>query len=385
VPETFTAAIAPANAAAGSTYTITGTVSFYDGATLLGTAVINANSASLANVTLSPSVLHTITAVYSGDTSWAASTSNAITLQSTLLPVSVTLALNINTVGAGQTVTLLATVAPLNPPAANIEQNPTGNVIFYNGTTVMGTVALSPTLNHASTATLITGTLPGGQNVLTAYYIGDLYFAPGTSNTVTIDVQDFSITPAPTNPSNSLTIVKGSAGSASFIVTGLGGFNNQIQVVCAVPAQDDMTCQASPQQVTPTGTVTFTVQTFASGGATAASISRSPWWPRAAGGTALAILIFIVVPAGRRARLFTESTRRCLILVLLLAGLGAAGIGCSSTTTIPQNNGTALGVATLTITATANVDNTVVNRRVYLTVNVVPPPSSASAAHVSGH
>jgi hypothetical protein len=377
VPETFTAAIAPANAAAGSTYSITGTVSFYDGTTLLGTAVINANSASLPNITLSPTVLHTITAVYSGDTSWAASTSNAITLQSTLLPVSVTLAVNINTVAAGQTVTLLAAVTPLSPPAANIEQNPTGNVIFYDGTTMMGTVALSPTLNHASTATLITGSLPGGQNVLTAYYVGDLYFAPGTSNTVTIDVQDFSISPAPTNPQNNLTIVKGSAGSASFIVTGLGGFNNQIQVVCAVPAQDDMTCQASPQQVTPTATVTFSVQTFAAGSVPTASNHRAPRWPRAAGGAALAILIFVVVPAGRRARLLVEGTRRCLIVVLLLAGLGAAGIGCSGTSTAPQNNGTALGVATLTVTATAYIDNTVVNRRTYLTVNVVPPPSSA--------
>jgi hypothetical protein len=138
-----------------------------------------------------------------------------------------------------------------------------------------------------------------------------------------------------------------------------------------------MTCQASPQQVTPTATVTFTVQTFAAGGVPTASNHGAPRWPRAAGGTALAILIFIVVPAGRRARLLVEGARRCLILVLLLAGLGAAGIGCSSTTTVPQNTGTPLGVATLTITATAYIDNTVVNRRTYLTVNVVPPPSSA--------
>jgi hypothetical protein len=385
IPETFTATIAPANVPAGTNYTITGTVNFYDGATLLGTATIASNTATFANITLSPSVLHTITAVYSGDTTWSASTSNAITLQSTLLPVSVTLAVNVTTIGAGQTVTLLATVTPLSPPAANIEQNPTGNVIFYDGTTVLGTVLLTPSLNNSSTATLITGTLPGGQNVLTAYYIGDLYFAPRTSNSVTIDVEDFAITPAPTNPPNNLTIVKGSAGSASFIVTGLGGFNNQVQVVCAVPTQDDMTCQASPQQVTPTATVTFTIQTFAAGGVTTAGSSRTPWWPRAAGGAVLALLVFIVVPAGRRARLFTESAPRWIVLALLLCGLGGAGIGCSSTTTTPQNSGTPLGVATLTITATAYIDNTVINRRVYLTVNVVPPPSSASVAGSGAH
>jgi hypothetical protein len=378
MPETFTATMAPANVPAGTTYTITGTVSFYDGTTLLGTAVINANTASLANVTLAPALLHTITAVYSGDTSWAASTSNAITLQSVLLPDVVTLELNINTIGPGQLVTLVARVTPLLPPATNIEQNPTGNVIFYNGTTVMGTVALTPGPNNTSSSTLISGTLPGGDNVLTAYYVGDLYFAPGTSNPVTIDVQDFSITPSPTNPPTNLTIVKGTSGSASFIVTGLGGYNDQVQVVCSVPAQDDMTCAATPQQVRPTAVVTFTVQTYAAGGTSTAGNNRAPLWPRAAGGTALAVLVFFVLPAGPRRRKFTERTRRLLAVLLLLAGLGGAGIGCSNSATTPQNTGTPLGVATLTIVATAYINNTVINRTVFLTVNVIPPGSSTA-------
>jgi hypothetical protein len=275
-------------------------------------------------------------------------------------------------------ITLIATVTPLSPPAANIEQNPTGKVIFYNGNTVMGTVVLTPSLNNSSTATLLTGSLPGGQNVLTAYYVGDLYFAPGTSNPVTIDVQDFSITPAPTNPPNNLNIIKGTSGSASFIVTGLGGFNNEIQVVCAVPTQDDMTCSASPQQVTPTATVTFTVQTYAAGGTTTARDNRAPMWPRAVGGTALAVLVFFVLPAGRRRRMFTERTRRFFVVLLLLAGLGGGGIGCSNSATTPQNTGTPLGVAALNIVATAYINNTVINRTVFLTVDVLPPGSSTA-------
>ncbi len=381
LPETFTATIAPANVAAGTTYSITGTVSFYDGTTLLGTGVVNANSATFttaANV-LSAGVLHTITAVYSGDSSWAASTSNAINLQSVLLPDTVTLAVSVNTIGPGQVVSLVATVTPLSPPALNIEQNPTGKVIFYNGTTVIGTVALTPSINNNSTASLLTGSLPGGQNVLTALYVGDLYFAPGTSNPVTIDVQDFSITPAPGSPPTNLNIIKGSSGSASFVVTGLGGFNNQIQVVCAVPTQDDMTCLPSPQQVTPTATVTFTVQTFAAGGVTASSNHPAGLWPRALGGTALAALLFLVLPFGRGVRIFSDRVRGLMILALLLTGLGATGMGCSSSVTAPLNQGTPLGVATLTITATAYVDNTVVNRSVYLTVNVLPPGSTAVA------
>ena len=376
--QTLTAGVAPLNPGTAS-YTITGTVSFFDGDVLLGTAPLAANTATLDGLTLSTAVAHSITAVYSGDASWSGSTSNAVILTPLLLADSVTLAVTPATAAPGQVVTMAATVTPAAAPAATSEQNPTGNVIFYNGTTVIGTVALVAGPNHTSTATLLTATLPGGNAVLSAFYVGDAFYQPGTSNSVTIRVQDFTIAPAPTNPPTYLNIVKGSSGQASFVVSGLGGFNNQIQVVCAVPTQDDMTCLPSPQQVMPTTTVTFTIQTFAAGGPTTASNHRSAW-PRALGGTALA-LVFLVVPFGRRAvRIYTPRVRSLLVAGLLLAGVGAAGMGCStSVTTPPVNNGTPLGVATLRITGTAYVDNTVVSHSVYLTVNVIPPGSAAVA------
>ena len=244
---------------------------------------------------------------------------------------------------------------------------------------MLGVVALSASpLSDASTASLTLSTLPGGQDTLVAVYQGDLYFSAATSNLLTLDVQDFTITPSPTNPPTNLTIVQGSSGSASFIVGGLGGFNNQIQVVCAVPSQDDMTCTATPQQITPTGTVTFVVQTFAAGNTTAAANRNLPaLWGRATGGAGLAVLAgFFLLPFGRKARIFVRSsTRRFFILLLLLAGLGGAGIGCNSVTMV-GSSGTPLGVATLKITATAYVDNTVVSHSVYLTVNVVTAGST---------
>jgi hypothetical protein len=257
------------------------------------------------------------------------------------------------------------------------EQNPTGNVIFYNGTTEIGEVALSATpLSDSSAATITTQTLPGGQDSITAFYVGDLYYNPGTSNTLSLLIQNFTITPSPSNPATNLTIVKGDAGSASFIITGLGGFNNEVQVVCAVPTQDDMTCTVTPQQVVPTATVTFVVQTFITGGPSSTIVSNhsEPLWPRSIGGTALALLAFFLLPFGRRARIFTgRSTRRFLVLLLLLVGLGGVGIGCNSvsTNTPLSSVGTPLGVATLKITASAYVDNTVVSQSQYLTVNVV--------------
>jgi hypothetical protein len=377
--ETFTATLAPASSNT-TNYTITGTVSFYDGTALLGTATISSNVATLSGIALSAATSHAITAVYSGDPSWAASTSNVVTLAAVLLGDTVTLTATPSTAAPGQVVTMIATVTPAAIPAATSEQNPSGNVIFYNGTTIVGTVALVPSINYTSTATLVIGTLTAGQDVITAYYVGDLYFKSGTSNSLSIDVEDFTITPSSTNPPENLNIVLGSAGTASFVVTGLGGFNNEIQVVCAVPSQDDMTCTATPQQILPTGTVAFVVQTFTTGGpssTTTANNRRQPLWPGAAGGAALAVLGFFLLPFGKRTRIFAgRSTRRFWILLLLLVGLGATGIGCNSVNMV-SSQGTPLGVATLKITASAYVDNTVVSHSVYLTVDVLAKGTTA--------
>jgi len=384
--ETLTATVAPASAITGTLYTITGTVAFYDnGTTLLGTAVVSSNVATLSSVTLANNVSHSITAIYSGDTNWLASASAALPLAATTLPDYVVLTSNLSTVPPGQALVLTVTVTPTSTPVTGAEQNPTGNVIFYDGTTILGTVSLAAALTgDSSSAALTTQTLPGGQDVIYAFYQGDLYYDAADSNLLTLDVQDFTIVPAPTNPATNLTIVQGTSGAASFIVSGLGGYNNVIQVVCAVPTQDDMTCQASPQEITPTGTATFVITTFTPGEqgvTTTASHRNPPIWPRAGGGAALAVLGFFLLPFGRRSRIFAgrnwagKNARRLMILVLLLVGLGGVGLGCSSVSGV-NGTGTPLGVATLQITASANIDNTVVSHSVYLTVNVVAPTSN---------
>jgi hypothetical protein len=361
-------------------------VAFYDGSTPLGTAQLASNTATLSNVTLSTTTSHLITAVYSGDNNWTTSTSTPVSLIAVLLPDSVTLTVAPTAPGPGQVVTLTATVAPSTPPAATAEQNPTGNVVFYDGTTILGTAPLAASQSDTSVAQLLNTTLPSGNDVLTAVYVGDLYYAAATSNSITIDVQGFTIVPSSTNPPTNLDIVKGAAGTASFVVSGQGGFSGQIQIVCSVPTQDDMACTASPQQVTPTATVTFTVQTYLSGGpsSTAAS-ARHSLWPRAAGGSALAALLIFLLPMRRRARLLTDRRRRLGVLLLLLAGLCGVGMGCTSISgQVTNSEGTPLGVATLTITAASNVDNAVVSQSVYLTVNVLPPGSTAAARRNTG-
>jgi hypothetical protein len=379
--ETLTATVAPAIPATGTIYTFTGTVNFYDnGTTLLGAAAVASGAATLTGVPLANNLSHSITAVYSGDVNWLTSASTALTLAATTLPDSVAIASNAAAAAPGQALVLTVTVTPTSTPALSAEQNPTGNVVFYNGTVIIGNAPLvADPLDDGSTATLITETLPGGQDVIYASYKGDLYYDAEISNLLTLTVQDFTITPAPTNPPTNLNIVQGSSASAAFVISGLGGFNNAIQVVCAVPAQDDMTCSVTPQQITPPGTAGFAIQTFSPGEqatTTTAGRQKPPGWPRAAGRTALAVLGLFLLPFGRRARVFLRrSTRRLWILFLLLAGLAGAGIGCSSVIGV-NGTGTPLGVATLKITASANVDNAVVSHSVYLTVNVLAPGST---------
>jgi hypothetical protein len=376
--ETLTATVAPSVTITGTVYTLTGTVSFYDGGTkLLGSTPVASNAATLTGIMLANNVSHSITAIYSGDGNWLTSTSLALPLTATTLPDTVVLTSNLATVTSGQALVLTATVTPTTIPGTGSEQNPSGNVIFYSGTTAIGTVSLvaSP-LGDSSSATLTTQTLAGGLDALSAFYIGDVYYNSGTSNVLSLSIEDFTIIPSPSNPATNLNIVQGTAGAASFVVTGEGGYTSTIQVVCAVPTQDDMTCTASPQEITPTGTASFVIQTFLPGQQTttaAASGKVPPIWPRATGGTALAALVFFLLPFGRRARVFSgAATRKLFVLLLLLVGLASVGIGCTSGLAV-IGAGTPLGVSTLKVTATANIDNTVVSHSVYLSVNVIAP------------
>jgi subtilase family serine protease len=382
--ESFTATIAAASGSS-TTNTFTGTVTFFDNTGQIGTATVASNTATLADVNLSGTSTHVITAVYSGDDTWAGSTSNAITLKPILIPTTTTLTVTPATAAPGQVVTLTATVKPTTAPAASVEQNPTGNVVFYNGTTVLATVSLTAAANNTATAQLLFSTLPAGQNSLSAVYVGDLFYAASTSNTITITVQDFTLTPDPGNPPSDLDIPKGTSGTFAFQVVGQGGFNAPIAIACAVPSTVYMTCTPNVSTVTPTGTVTFIVSTFLTGGQTARRDNQPRLWGRAVSGTALAALLFFLLPHGRRARIFSGRGRRVLILLLLLGSLGAAGMGCSSTSgNVASGQGTPLGETTLKITAAANVDNTVFSHSAFINVNVLPPGATGTAQPAPG-
>jgi len=155
---TFTATVTPAAA--------TGTVSFYDGSTLLGSATLTNGVATYSSSSLALGT-HSITADYSGSSTYGASYSS--TLSEVIKgSTSVTLASSLNPSTAGSAVTFTASVTP---SAA------TGNVQFLDGSTVLGTVTLS---NGAASFT--TSSLAAGTHSITAAYTGSTTYNAANSS-----------------------------------------------------------------------------------------------------------------------------------------------------------------------------------------------------------
>jgi hypothetical protein len=180
-PVTFTATV--------STNTATGTVQFLDGATALGTATISGGSAALAVTSLTAGA-HSVTAVYSGDSNYAISTSGAMTQTISRTASNVSLTSTPNPSLALHVFLLTANVSP---------GTATGTVQFLDGTTVLGTAFLS-----GGSASISPSTLPVGTHSITAVYTGDFNYAPGTSAALTQTVSktaiNVSLTSSP-NPS----------------------------------------------------------------------------------------------------------------------------------------------------------------------------------------
>ena len=125
--------------------TPTGTVTFLNGTASLGTGTLN--SSGVATLVLTPPVgVYSITASYGGSSTDAASVSSPpIKVTVTLAPTTTTLIAVPTTLNYGQTLTLTATVTASNGVA------PTGAVTFLNGAATLGT----GTLNASGVATLV--------------------------------------------------------------------------------------------------------------------------------------------------------------------------------------------------------------------------------------
>ena len=189
---TFTATVAVSAPGAG---TPTGTVTFYDNGTSIGTGAVGSLTpgpgigATLTTSTLSAAT-HPITATYGGNTNFVGSTTSSALEQGVTAPSQVGTTTVIEnspsvTTTVSQVPTLVAGVTGGSSPFAS------GTVTFKQGTTVLGTaplveqsaadVAQLPVPQFASTYAI-------GSHTITAVYSGDSTHVGSTSAPVTLTV-----------------------------------------------------------------------------------------------------------------------------------------------------------------------------------------------------
>ena len=156
-PVDFTATVSP-SFNAGS---VSGSVTFYDGLTSLGSVAVGSNGqAVLSSVGLTLGA-HSITAIYSGGSTYLASTSPALNETENQWTTIATLSSSQNPSGFNQSVTFTATLTPNGGAAL------TGTVAFMDGSTTLATVALSN-----GSATYTTSTLSMGTHSISVSYAG---------------------------------------------------------------------------------------------------------------------------------------------------------------------------------------------------------------------
>jgi Bacterial Ig-like domain (group 3)/FG-GAP-like repeat/FG-GAP repeat len=331
---TFTATVT-----SGFTGTPTGTVSFYDGTTKIGTS--NLNSSGVATLTTSTLAVatHSITANYSGDTNFATSTSLAVqqVVQSTQGATTTTLTVSPATVAFGTSVTLTAKVT------SGTTTPPDGEIVTFKdaatNTTYTGKLS-------KGTATAPTSkTLAAGTYSFVASYPGDANFQASSSTAQPLDVQNFTLAASPTTVTVS---APGKNGSTTLTITTFGNLKATTVTgfACSgLPSESTCTFGA----VASNNTVSLNIAT------TGPSALRLPLF-----GHHQQLFYAILLPgflgmvsmAGRR-RTLRGLRLLALIVVLGLPALWLACGGGSSGTTPPPNTGTPTGTSTVTVSATS--------------------------------
>jgi|GEM_PF-2466068 len=168
-PSTYGTAVTFTATVTSGAGTPTGTVTFKDGATSIGTGALSGGHATLTTSTLTGGA-HSITAAYGGSANFAASTSGAITQTVHAAASATTLSSSKNPSVFNQSVTFTAKVTSTGG-------TPAGTVTFKNGGATLGTGAL----NGSGIATFTTTTLAVGAHSITAAYAGNGDFLASTS------------------------------------------------------------------------------------------------------------------------------------------------------------------------------------------------------------
>jgi large repetitive protein len=232
----------------GNGGTPTGTVTFMDGTTSIGTGTLNASGVATLTVSTLAVGQQSITAVYGGDADDAGSTSTAVIITVKAFSTTTVLAASATNLGSGQPLALVAVVASASGSAV------TGTITFVSGGATLGTA----TLGANNSATLTLGNLAAGNYTITAQYSGDANDAASTSNSISVTVgptSDFTVQVSPA----SLSIPSAQYGITTITLNSENGFTDTMAVGCS-SLPFSVTCTFSSNDVTLAANGAATIQ-----------------------------------------------------------------------------------------------------------------------------
>ena len=233
---------------------------------------------------------------------------------------------------------------------------PTGTVTFYDGTTVIGSAAVS-----AGSATLTISALAAGTQSITAVYSGDSSYTAATSSALAENLQDFTLALAGNSAvTGTATVPLGGVASYPLVITPVGGATLPGAVsldVTGLPL--GLTGVFTPATVAASSAATDVTLEVGPPGKAALQTPRKPF-----GGSSLPLALgLIVLPVSFAlpiaGRLRKANRRRYGLAALALAGavlaVGLAGCGVnltpqSSTLTITANSGALSHSITVSLT-----------------------------------
>jgi hypothetical protein len=359
-----------------------GTIAFFDGATQLpGTVTLTARAGGNGNnagaqgdlsVAFSNSGTHNITAKYSGDPNYAASTSPVGAIQ-VLWQTTLSATPASSSVDYGQSVPVTATVTTLsNGPVMTGSFTSPGATMPYPGTPGVDSKG-----NQTLSATFpIT---PPAAGFISISYSGDANYASSNVGTnVNVNLPDFSLSTG----SSALAVSSNQeTATTKMTLTPTNSVASTITFDCSAPFFDT-SCTVTPASVALSGQPVQVTITFAAGGTGAtsqvvpkANIKRkslvlfwwhSDWW---AAGWSMMALTMLTVAFLSRARKYRPYRVRFAASSMLMLAIGCGG-GSSSSGSAGSGGGGAPVPVDSTVTVTLDKSKTTQGTTVNATATV---------------
>jgi hypothetical protein len=327
----------------------TGTVTFTDGSTQLGTAALNAEGVASLTVPSLAAGNHPLLASYAGDSENFASTSMSLVEGVQLRPTTVAITSSATDPNNPQQITLISEVGWTGPVA------PTGTVTFTSGTTVLG----SSTVDAIGIATLSV-ILPSSTESIIATYSGDASYSSSNSLATSISggiATQFTMQLTP----SSVTFPTADHATTSVNLTSLQGFSDTLQLGClGLPYA--ATCTFSTPQANLAANGTATVQLVIDTGDPLGAGATAKLDGRSSSGVLLCLLPCLLgIGFGVRRRKFKLSS---LLLLVCMVAMTLSAAGCSGL----HMNGTPPGTYSFKVTASGEGSGATESQTVTLTV-----------------